>query len=143
MLCAGHIPDDSSFVCVISACSNMSSPSRGKQIHSLAIKFDFPSNRIAISNALVALYSKCGNFQDARIFDKMPEYNGASLNSIIAGYAQHGLGLEALPLFEQMLDNDINPTGITFVSVLSACSHTGKVEDGQRYFKIMTKNFKL
>ena len=48
----GHCPDDCSFVCVISACSNLSSPSQGKQIHSLAIKFEIPSNRISVNNAL-------------------------------------------------------------------------------------------
>ncbi|GFZ18843.1 pentatricopeptide repeat (PPR) superfamily protein [Actinidia rufa] len=44
---AGHRPDDGSFVCVISACSNLSSPSQGKQIHSLALKSDIPSNQVS------------------------------------------------------------------------------------------------
>nr|POE80255.1 pentatricopeptide repeat-containing protein [Quercus suber] len=54
----GYRPDDCSFVCVISACSNLSSPSQGKQIHALAIKSEIPSNRISVNNALVAMYSK-------------------------------------------------------------------------------------
>ncbi|TQE08650.1 hypothetical protein C1H46_005742 [Malus baccata] len=62
----GHSPDDCSFVCVISACSNLSSPSQGKQIHALEIKSDIPSNKISVNNALVAMYSKCGNLHDAR-----------------------------------------------------------------------------
>ncbi|GFY86663.1 pentatricopeptide repeat (PPR) superfamily protein [Actinidia rufa] len=73
---AGHRPDDGSFVCVISACSNLSSPSQGKQIHSLALKSDIPSNQVSVKNALVAMYSKCGNLQDARrLFDRMPQHN--------------------------------------------------------------------
>ncbi|KAL6573078.1 hypothetical protein OROHE_002554 [Orobanche hederae] len=140
----GHLPDDCSFVCAITACTKMSSPFQGTQIHSLAIKSDIPSNRVSINNALVLMYSKCGDLQDAKkLFDRMPEHNIVSLNSMIAGYAQHGLGIESLLLFEQMLDKNISPTNITFVSVLSACAHTGKVEDGKRYFRLMKEKFRI
>ncbi|KAL2936500.1 hypothetical protein RDABS01_034076 [Bienertia sinuspersici] len=142
MLRNGYCPDDCSFVCVISACSSSLSPSHGKQIHSLAMKSDIPSNQIAVNNALVAMYAKCGNLHDARqLFDRMPDHNVVSLNTIIDGYAQHGNGNEALHLFNWMLETDITPTGITFISVLSACAHTGKVEEGQKYFDMMRENF--
>lgn len=140
----GHRPDDGSFVCVISACSNLSSPLQGKQVHSLALKSDIRQNQISVNNALIAMYSKCGNLQDARkLFDRMPEHNTVSLNSMIAGYAQHGIEQESLNLFEEMLKTDISPTRITFISVLSACAHTGKVEEGQKYFKMMTDIFHI
>ncbi|KAA8546615.1 hypothetical protein F0562_002646 [Nyssa sinensis] len=139
---AGHRPDDCSFVCLISACSNLSSPSQGTQIHSLALKSYIPANRISVNNALIAMYAKCGNLIDARrLFDRMPEHNTVSLNSMIAGYAQHGIGMESLLLFELMLEKDIAPTSITFISVLSACAHTGKVEEGQKYFSMMNEKF--
>ncbi|KAI3442342.1 DYW_deaminase domain-containing protein [Psidium guajava] len=140
----GYRPDDCSFVCAVSACSNLSSPSQGKQMHGLVIKSEIPSNWISVDNALVAMYSKCGNLGDARrLFDRMPEHNTVSLNSMIAGYAQHGLGEESLTLFQMMLDNDIPPTSITFISVLSACAHTGKVHEGQTYFNMMKEKFGL
>ncbi|XP_058069652.1 pentatricopeptide repeat-containing protein At3g49710 [Magnolia sinica] len=141
---AGHCPDDCSFVCVISACSNLTSPSQGKQMHSLAIKSDIPKNQISVNNALVAMYSKCGNLNDAgRLFERMPERNTVSFNSMIAGYAQHGLGIKALNLFERMLESEIEPTSITFISVLSACAHTGKVDEGWDYFNSMNERFKI
>ncbi|PIN13041.1 hypothetical protein CDL12_14347 [Handroanthus impetiginosus] len=141
---AGNFPDDCSFVNIISACSKMSSPSQGRQIHSLVIKSDIPSNKVSINNALVAMYSKCGNLHDARrLFDRMPEHNNVSLNSMIAGYAQHGIGTESLLLFEQMLEKNLAPNTITFVSVLSACAHTGRVEDGKKYFRMMKEEFKI
>ncbi|MBA0620305.1 hypothetical protein Godav_006054 [Gossypium davidsonii] len=137
----GYRPDDCSFVNVISACSNLSSPSQGRQIHALAIKSEVP-NQIQVHNALIAMYSKCGNLPDGRrVFDKMPEHNTVSLNSMIAGYAQHGIGTESLILFDHMLERNISPTSITFISVLSACAHTGKVEEGQKYFNIMKEKF--
>ncbi|KMT01749.1 hypothetical protein BVRB_9g211990 [Beta vulgaris subsp. vulgaris] len=142
MLRIGHRPDDCSFVCVISACSSSLSPSYGKQLHSLAFKSDIPSNRIAVNNALVAMYAKCGNLQDARrLFDRMTEHNVVSLNTMIDGYAQHGIGNEALQLFNWMLETDKTPTSITFISVLSACAHTGIVEEGQKYFDMMREKF--
>ncbi|KAL4395730.1 hypothetical protein AHAS_Ahas01G0021100 [Arachis hypogaea] len=137
----GFRPDDCSFVCVVSACSNLP-PSVGNQVHALTIKSDILYNRVSVNNALVAMYSKCGNLQDARkIFDTMPEHNTVSLNSMIAGYAQHGLEAESLWLFELMLQKDIAPNNITFISVLSACAHTGKVEEGQKYFNMMKEKF--
>ena len=69
----------------------------------------------------------------------MPEQNAVNLNSMIAGYAQHGIGMESHGLFEQMLQTKIIPTTITFISVLSACAHTGKVEEGKKYFNMMMK----
>ncbi|XP_054812256.1 pentatricopeptide repeat-containing protein At3g49710 [Prosopis cineraria] len=138
----GFRPDDCSFVCAISACSNLSCPSQGKQIHALSIKSDIPSNRISVNNALVAMYSKCGNLLDARrLFDRMPEHNAVSLNSMIAGYAQHGVEVESLHLFELMLQKNFAPTSITFISILSACAHTGKVEEGKKYFNMMKEKF--
>ncbi|KAH7566739.1 hypothetical protein JRO89_XS08G0225500 [Xanthoceras sorbifolium] len=138
----GYRPDDCSFVCVISACSNLSSPSRGNQIHALTIKSEIPSNQISVNNALVAMYSKSGNLKGARqLFDRMPEYNTVSLNSMIAGYAQHGIEMESLRLFEWMLETNIPPSNITFISVLSACAHTGKVVEGQKYFRMMKEKF--
>lgn len=35
------------------------------------------------------------------------------------------------------------PDSIAFVSVLSACSHAGLLEEGRYYFKIMTEQYKL
>ncbi|XP_068657248.1 pentatricopeptide repeat-containing protein At3g49710 [Aristolochia californica] len=139
---AGHCPDDCSFVCVISACSNLSSPAQGRQLHSLAIKSEIPTNRISVDNALIAMYSKSGNLEAAKkLFTRMIQKNAVSFNSMIAGYAQHGLSIEALNLFEEMLDTDNEPTSITFISVLSACAHTGKVEQGYRYFNFMEEKF--
>ncbi|MCL7025303.1 hypothetical protein MKW94_028444 [Papaver nudicaule] len=142
VLRVGYSPDDCSFVCAISACSNLSSSSLGRQMHSLALKSHIPKNQISVNNALIAMYSKCASLQDARqVFEKMSEHNNVSFNSIIAGYAQHGHGTESLLLFQRMLEAEVAPTSITFISVLSACAHTGKVEEGRHYFSLMKEKF--
>ncbi|KAL8229241.1 hypothetical protein R6Q57_014141 [Mikania cordata] len=138
----GYQPDDCTFVCIISASSKLSSPTQGKQIHCLVLKSDIPSNKISVSNALITMYSKCGNLRDARqVFDKMPEHNTVSFNSLITSYAQHGFPMEALSLFNHMLETNVTPTSITFISILSACAHTGKVNEGRKYFSLMTDRF--
>ncbi|XWS45091.1 hypothetical protein CRYUN_Cryun15aG0107000 [Craigia yunnanensis] len=122
--------------------NTMISGARPNLISALTIKSEIP-NRIQVNNALVAMYSKCGNLQDARrLFDRMPEHNTVSLNSMIAGFAQHGIGMESLLIFEQLLERNISPTSITFFSVLSACAHTVKLE-GPKYFNIMKEKLEL
>ncbi|KAK6915573.1 Pentatricopeptide repeat [Dillenia turbinata] len=62
--------------------------SLGKQIHSLAIKRSFSSN-VFIGNGLINMYSKCGDLEDSvKIFDRMPQKNPVSWNSIIAAFAR-------------------------------------------------------
>ncbi|XP_042383560.1 pentatricopeptide repeat-containing protein At3g49710-like [Zingiber officinale] len=141
---AGFKPDDCSFVCAISACSNLSSPSQGKQMHGLTIKTELPCNQISVNNALVSMYAKCGNLKDASmLFERMHQRNTVSFNTMIAAYAQHGLGLEALELFKVMLDSDNEPTSITFISVLSACAHTRRVDEGWEYFDSMRQKYNI
>ena len=53
-----------------------------------------------------------------------------------AALGQHGHGLEAIVLFEQMLMEDIVPDLITFLTIFSASSHAGSVK-GHRYFNSM------
>ncbi|XP_076915779.1 pentatricopeptide repeat-containing protein At3g49710-like [Bidens hawaiensis] len=138
----GYRPDDCTFVCVVSASAKLSSPNLGKQVHCLAVKSDIPSNRISVNNGLITMYSKCGNMKDARkVFDNMSEHNTVTFNSLITGYAQHGFPSEALHVYDHMLETNVAPTSITFISILSACAHTGKVEEGREHFRLMTDKF--
>ena len=75
------------------------------------------------------------------LFDRMTEKNTVPYNSIIAGLAQHGHAVEALRLFKDMLSSDYEPTGITFISVLSACAHTRKVGECWEYFYSMKHKY--
>ncbi|EEF30342.1 pentatricopeptide repeat-containing protein, putative [Ricinus communis] len=50
---------------------------------------------------------------------------------MIIALGQHGLGQESIELFEKMLALGIKPDHITYVGVLSACTHVGLVEQGR------------
>lgn len=134
----GLIPKESTLVCVLSACSQLSCLDMGKHIHDYYVKQKFVDLSLTVANALIDMYAKCGSIDAAaEIFIQMPEKDLVSWNSIIAGYASHGCAEEALVLFEQMISYGFKPDDITFVGVLSACAHGGFVHQGRDYFRNM------
>lgn len=128
---------------VVSAAANTANVKQGKQIHAKMIKAGYDTETEA-SNVLITLYAKCGSLDAARrVFLEMPKKNEVSWNAMITGYSQHGCGNEAIELFEEMKLLDMKPNLVTFVGVLSACSHVGMVDEGLSYFKSMTENHGL
>lgn len=90
------------------------------------------------------MYAKCGCIElSRRFFDNLTEKNSASWTAMISGYAVHGLGHEALLLFEQMQKLGLEPDHFTFVSILMACSHAGLVEEGLEYFYEMHRIYSI
>ncbi|MED6107961.1 Pentatricopeptide repeat-containing protein, mitochondrial, partial [Stylosanthes scabra] len=57
---------------------------------------------------------------------------------MIAGYAIHGCGKEAMEFFERTVRAGMEPDHVTFTHLLSACSHSGLVKEGKYYFHIMS-----
>ncbi|GMH12160.1 hypothetical protein Nepgr_014001 [Nepenthes gracilis] len=127
----------------ISAAANTANIKQGKLIHAKLFKTGYNFETEA-SNALITMYAKCGSIDDAgREFHEMAERNEITWNAMITGYSQHGFGKEALELFEEMKRLGLKPNHVTFVGVLSACSHVGLVEDGLCYFESMGKEHDL
>eukprot|EP01018_Ginkgo_biloba_P015597 Gb_36168 [translate_table: standard] len=138
MECGGIKPDQFTFVSVLCASANIAALEHGKQVHANIIKTGFEFV-LCVGNALVDMYAKCGSIESAqKTFDKMHKQNVVSWNAIISGCAQHGRGKEALQLFEQMQWASVKPDHITFIGILSACSHVGLLDEGRHYFDSMT-----
>jgi pentatricopeptide repeat protein len=72
-----------------------------------------------------------------KVFSKMPTRDVVSWNALLGGYAMHGHAKEAVGQFEQMSQEIIEIDGVTFVALLSACSHGGFVDEGLCYFESM------
>ncbi|XP_057857503.2 putative pentatricopeptide repeat-containing protein At3g13770, mitochondrial [Cryptomeria japonica] len=131
------------FPSTVSACAGLANLEEGKQVHAQIIKTGFDAD-VSMQNAIVTLYAKCGSIVDAlKEFNNISERNVISWNAMIAGYAQHGYGKEALQLFDQMHQEDIIANHITFVGVLSACSHVGLVDEGRNYFYSMECEYNM
>jgi pentatricopeptide repeat protein len=62
-------------------------------------------------------------------------------NAILGGYAIHGHGREALKHFEQMCEEGVQPDDITFVCLLSACSHADLVDEAMFLYDSMIRDY--
>ncbi|KAJ7526930.1 hypothetical protein O6H91_16G028000 [Diphasiastrum complanatum] len=136
----GVQPNIVTYVALLKACGSISALELGKHLHSEIIRNGFESDLI-VGNTLIDMYAKCGCIEDAhQVFNKMSERNVVSWTQMIAGYAQQGLGKEALTLLERMQREGMKPDEATYVSVLSACSHSGLVDEGCHLFDFMCKD---
>ncbi|MBA0556049.1 hypothetical protein Golob_026185 [Gossypium lobatum] len=125
----------------LSASANLPALHFGKEIHGFMIKSSLFSDLFAES-ALIDMYAKCGNLDLAQhVFDMMELKNEVSWNSIIAAYGNHGRLKDCLALFDKMLKNKIQPDHVTFLAIISACGHAGKVNDGVHHFKSMVEEY--
>ena len=118
------------FASLLSGAATIGAMGKGEQIHGRLLKEGFESNQ-CICNALISMYSRCGNIESAfQVFDQMEDRNVISWTSMITGFAKHGFPARALEMFRKMLEKGTKPNEITFVAVLSACSHVGMISEG-------------
>lgn len=91
--------------------------------------FDQMPERNSVSwITMISGYSKCGDVESAeKLFNSMPCKDQLSFNSMITCYAQNSKGKEAINLFREMLQTNLNtkPDKMTLASVVSACSQLG------------------
>ncbi|XP_054793829.1 pentatricopeptide repeat-containing protein At3g12770-like [Prosopis cineraria] len=133
-------PDSVTLLAVVCACSQLACFQQARFIHGFVIRNCF-QNQVSLETSVVDLYVKCGNLAYARrVFDQMQEKNEISCSTMISGYGIHGHAREALDLFDQMKALR-QPDLITFVSVLSACSHGGLIQEGWECFNSMSRDF--
>lgn len=135
--------DEATFTSFLTICSNMPSLNLGQQIHAQAIKAGIDCFT-ATGNAFITMYFRCGNMDSAlHEFNSMNCHDTISWNSIICGLAQHGHAEKAIEMFEKMRVSSLKPNEITFVGILSACSHAGLVKLGKHYFDVMKTEYSL
>eukprot|EP01018_Ginkgo_biloba_P037444 Gb_29868 [translate_table: standard] len=141
MLQANVTPNSIAMASVVSACANLGALEQGKWIHDYVIGNVFESD-VFVANSLIDMYAKCGSIKFARqLFNKMSTRDVVSWNAMIAGYGMHGHAEDALELFLQMQNTGMKPNHITFIHILSACSHAGLVDEGQQYFDSMIQDY--
>ncbi|XP_052184928.1 putative pentatricopeptide repeat-containing protein At3g13770, mitochondrial [Diospyros lotus] len=138
-------PNSVTIINVLSSCTHMANLPEGQCLHAYTIRrasslgFD-----LSLGNAFLTMYARCGSIQYAeKIFKILPRKNIVTWNAMIDGYGMHGLGHHAMLTFSQMLEHGFRPNAITFVSALSACSHSGLVEKGLQLFYSMVQDFFL
>ncbi len=112
---------------MLNSCASLAALEQGRCAHKQIIESGYESD-VCVGNSLVDMYAKYGSMEDAcRVFDKLPSHDLVSWNALLGGYAMHGHWKEALKIFEWMREEGVQPDDITFVCLLSACSHAGLV----------------
>ncbi|XP_073007327.1 pentatricopeptide repeat-containing protein At2g20540-like [Typha latifolia] len=131
-------PDQVTMVALLSACADLGDLELGKWIHGRIDSSQRGKERlVSVNNALIQMYAKCGDVEEAgHIFRVMRRRTTLSWTTMIAGLAMHGRFDDALELFDKMLEK---PDTATYLAVLMACSHSGRVNDGWRRFEDMAR----
>ncbi|KAK9088203.1 hypothetical protein Scep_027285 [Stephania cephalantha] len=140
MIEEGVTPDKITLVGALSACASIGALDLGKWIDSYASQRGM-NHDIFVGTSLMDMYAKCGGLDDAlKIFEDLPQKNIVSWNTIISALAAHGRANDALSSIKRMVEEDktVQPNDITFVGVLSACVHAGLVDEGYRWFNLMS-----
>ncbi|KAL3818224.1 hypothetical protein ACJIZ3_004129 [Penstemon smallii] len=137
-------PNTATFATVLSACAQIASVEKGREVHNYIEEMGFEYN-VSLATALVDMYGKCGEIELAReIFDSMNEKDVVSWNVMISSYGMHGHGKSAVELFDLMEQySNVRPNELTFLVVLSACAHAGLVEEGKFLFNRMKEYYSI
>ncbi|XP_039004144.1 pentatricopeptide repeat-containing protein At3g26782, mitochondrial-like [Hibiscus syriacus] len=115
----------------------------GDSIHAFIEKVGYLRN-VYFSSALIDFYCRSGRVKQGRaLFDEVPIKDLICWSLMINGYVLNGYGVEALETFSNMLDCGIKPNEITFLSVLSACSHCGLEYEGWNWFHSMKEKYNV
>ncbi|XP_009795612.2 pentatricopeptide repeat-containing protein At5g66520 [Nicotiana sylvestris] len=126
---------------MLSACTRLGALKQGEWIVEQVKKsrIDLDSK---LATSIIDMYCKCGCLDKAlQFFKGLPRKGISSWNCMIGGLAMHGKGEAAIELLKEMESERVAPDYITFVNLLSACAHSGLIEEGKHYFHYMKEEY--
>ncbi|KAK4774055.1 hypothetical protein SAY87_029074 [Trapa incisa] len=129
----------------LAACSENSDLWIGRQIHCMAARLGFTLDT-QLCNSLLDMYAKCGKVANSEtLFHCIPQKDVISWTAMIDAYRVHGYGLQAFMLFNKMGESHdgVPPNSVTLLAVLSACGHSGLVEQGRACFGLAQEKYNL
>lgn len=143
LLKEGFRPDRVTVVSVLPLCNQHSRLLQGKELHAYAIRHNI-SSCCSVSNALTDMYCKCGCLELAiKIFLLMTERNTVTYNTLISSLGKHGHADQAFILFDLMKRDGVSPDKVTFVALLSCCSHEGLIDKGLCFYDSMLRDYNI
>ncbi|KAK9290926.1 hypothetical protein L1049_009105 [Liquidambar formosana] len=126
---------------ILPVCARLTALVSGKEIHAQIVKSTAKPD-VPVLNSLMDMYAKCGAMEYCRrVFEGMQIKDLTSWNTMLTGYAINGCMTEAMEFFDEMVDSGYSPDGVTFIALLSGCSHAGLPHDGMRVFDRMEKDY--
>ncbi|XP_019102437.1 PREDICTED: pentatricopeptide repeat-containing protein At3g58590 [Camelina sativa] len=138
MLQSNIRPDNYTYVSILSLCSKLCDLTLGGSIHSVIIKTDFSRADTFVCNVLIDMYGKCGSIRSViKVFEETREKNLITWTALISSLGIHGYGHEAFRMFKQSISLGFKPDRVSFISMLTACRHSGMVKEGMDLFQKM------
>ncbi|OVA17696.1 Pentatricopeptide repeat [Macleaya cordata] len=138
----GLKPNSITISSILPACAQSATLSHGKSIYGYITRSGLGFEDLFVMNALMDMFVKCGSMDYAeRVFRRLSQRDIISWNTMIQGFGIHGKARTALSYFDQMLAEGVDPDSVTFIGVLSACSHGGLVEEGWKQFNSMESKY--
>ncbi|XP_043706286.1 pentatricopeptide repeat-containing protein At4g32450, mitochondrial-like [Telopea speciosissima] len=126
---------------LMQACGEAKALQEIKSVYDYLIRSMGPV-KVSIHNKVLEMYSKCGSMSDAyELFEKMPERNMTTWDTMITWLAKNGLGEDAIDMFTRFKEARLRPDGQMFIGVFSACSTLGDISEGMLHFESMSKDF--
>lgn len=139
----GVKPNSSTFSGLLSACPASGAIQVGRYITGYMEEEKLKLDAV-LGTALVNMYAKCGFLNKALvIFKRMDSKDVKSWTAMITSYGIHGQPTNAIRLFQRMVKEGFRPNEVTFLAVLSSCSHGGLVMEGMAIFERMVNEFGL
>jgi pentatricopeptide repeat protein len=129
---------------VASACGHLGVLDQGRWVHAYCDKHGLEKD-LRVKNALIDMYSKCGQIEKAlEIFRGLNYKDVFSWSSMISGLAMNEQSDKSLALFQEMEESgEVKPNEVIFLGVLSACSHGGFVKEGFYLLDKMSQHYNL
>ncbi|GAV78290.1 Cu-oxidase domain-containing protein/PPR domain-containing protein/Cu-oxidase_2 domain-containing protein/Cu-oxidase_3 domain-containing protein/PPR_2 domain-containing protein/DYW_deaminase domain-containing protein, partial [Cephalotus follicularis] len=125
---------------LLKACSSLPSLATCQQTHARVLKAKLELNT-HVGSSLIEAYTKSGSLENAeKVFSQLSVPDVVSWNSMIKAYSQHSCPRKAIFLFRKMIEEGNRPSSSTFLAILSSCSHTGLIKEGQEFFKSMVRD---
>lgn len=113
-------------ISLLQKCTSITSLKKAQKLHALILTSSTPFTyqKPFLHNNILSMYSKCGSVINAHlVFDKMPQRNFISYNSIISSIARRSDSASyAFKLFSQMRYQCFTPNGATFICLLQLAS---------------------
>ncbi|AES91770.2 putative tetratricopeptide-like helical domain-containing protein [Medicago truncatula] len=129
-------PDNFSYSAAINSCAGASDIRFGTKLHSLVVVSGYQSS-LPVANALIDMYGKCFNPNDARkVFDEMNYSNEVTWCSLLFAYANTCRFDMAFEIFRSMPEK----VEIAWNIIIAAHARCGEVEACLHLFKEMCEN---
>ncbi|PIN10009.1 hypothetical protein CDL12_17400 [Handroanthus impetiginosus] len=123
--------DSATVLSVLPACGYLRDFETGQQVHLLVENKGF-GKRLAVQNALVDMYVKCGRMDEARgVFDGMVERDVVTWTTMISGYILNENFGGALEMCKLMQFEGVRPNEVTIAALLAMCANLRNLRLGK------------